>query len=176
MPVSIVSDPDWLLASWTDIRRDYLCEELLVLRVGEELVEVAICRVEIGKLLRLALIGHASCTRVFASGPHTAVAIGTGFARSSFLLYFLFECHGLRAAVEGYRLNTARLAFLRRGNLGSAVILGDGRLSLGKLHYRLELLRVFQIKGVLRLAERIWNHLGTRLFEVAAHRCVQAKL
>ena len=180
MPVTIVSDPDWLLACWANTCRNYLCKELLVGWVGEKLVEVTV-RVEIS-VLRLALIRNAGRARVL-TGDHTVAgshrlllvmrvaSIGAGLAGfrsqgAAFLLNFLLKCHGLRAAVERYRLD--RLTFLCRGNLGSAMILSDGRLSFGKLHYCLELLWIFQIKGVLRLAKRVWNHLG-RLFEVAAH-------
>ena len=182
MPVTIVSDPDWLLACWANTRRNYLCKELLVGWVGEKLIEVTV-RVEISEL-RLALTRNAGRARVLA-GDHTVAgshrlllvmgiaSIGAGLAsvqsHSAFLLYFFLKCHGLRAAVKRNRLD--RLAFLSRGNLGSAMILSDGRLSLGKLHYCLELLRIFQIEGVLRLAKLIWNNLG-RLFEVAAHGCI----
>ena len=57
MPVTIVSDPDWLLACWANTCRNYLCKELLVGWVGEKLVEVTV-RVEIS-VLRLALIRNA---------------------------------------------------------------------------------------------------------------------
>ena len=88
MPVTIVSDPDWLLACWTNARRDYLSEELLVLWVSEKLVEVTV-RGEVGEL-RLALIGNASRACVLtcdhsAAGGHrlllvSVVAISTGLA------------------------------------------------------------------------------------------------
>ena len=101
MPVTIVSDSDWLLACWANTRRNYLCKELLVGWVGEKLIKVTV-RVEISEL-RLALTRNAGRARVLA-GDHTVAgshrlllvmgiaSIGAGLAsvqsHSAFLLYF----------------------------------------------------------------------------------------
>lgn len=54
MPVTIVSNSDWLLARRADTCRDDLREELLVRRVRQDLVQVAIL-VEIDKFAALTL-------------------------------------------------------------------------------------------------------------------------
>ena len=54
MPVTIVSDPDWLLTGRTDTCRDDLSEKLFVLGVGQELIKITVW-VEINDL-RLAFV------------------------------------------------------------------------------------------------------------------------
>ena len=194
VPVTIVSNSDWLLSRWTDACRDYLCKELFILWIWQQFIQVAVW-VEINNL-RLTLVIHTVRTSALPWSTTTCcmimmlrdiiiynsrisnwcVLFHCIVVRSwlTLLLNFFLECHGLRACVEWYRLD-ASLSLLCWGDLWCAMVLGNRWLCFGEFNYGLELFRIFQIEGILGLSKWIWDHFW-RLFEIATDWCLHALL
>ena len=143
MPVTIVSNSDWLLTRGADTCGDDLGKELFVLGVGQELVQVPI-RVEIndfglalvhdtvlasaptGTILPLRLYhSHSICTILFhRTLGGIARLLGGRHYPVLLLLHFFLEGHGLRARVKRYRLD-GLAAFFGWGYFRRAVVLSN---------------------------------------------------
>ena len=148
MPVTIVSDPDWLLTGRTDACRDDLCEKLFILGVGQELIQIPVW-VEINDF-RLAFVdevglaGLPVCTAVLARRLYHGNCICTILLNAGvlLLLHLFLQGHGLGPRVKRNRLDPLA-AFFGRGNFRRAVVLSYSGLGFCKFDYCLELLRIF---------------------------------